>query len=145
MIKKVFVEYEESSTGGEPDDPGDRWSSRSDTVTEFRVVGVTTKKPDTPYYSIIDTDLPDDIKEVYVIHVRYSTGDTFGRETGCGVITDVVATKEAAKTVIESIKSKDHPMTYRWSGYFDRFESCHAEPFTLNDSKNSALHFYGDD
>lgn len=137
----VYVEYDERSYGGDKIDPNVKWSEREDTITEFRVEGVTLNRPDTPYYTMFDVPLTPETHEVYVIHVRFSTGDTFGRETGCGKITNVCLTKEEAAQVLNSIEDGSHPDSYYWKGYFERFESCHAECFSIREG-SKALHRY---
>lgn len=137
----VYVEYNERSYGGDKVDPSDKWSDREDTITEFAVEGITLSRPDTPYYTFFDVVLTPDTEELYIIHVRYSTGDTFGRETGCGKIINVCSTKEEAARILDSVEDGSHPEAIYWTGYFDHLESCHADCFKIKEGSNS-LHRY---
>lgn len=138
----VFVSYSESSRGGEKIDPSDRWSDREDTVTEFEVTGVSFNKPTGYYYQVLEANIPEDTKEVYVVHVRYSTGDTFGRETGKGRILNVCLTQEEAEAILDSIENNSHPESYIWTGYFERLEACHADKFSLANGAKSLHRIY---
>lgn len=141
-MTKIYVSYSEHSRGGEKIDPSDRWSDREDTITEFEVTGVSLNKPTGYYFQILEANIPEDAKEVYVVHVRYSTGDTFGRETGRGKITNVCLTQEEAEQVLDSIDNNSHPDSYVWSGYFERLESACADKFSLSNGVKSLHRTY---
>lgn len=137
----VYVSYSEHSHGGEKIDPSDRWSEREDTITEFEILGASLNKPSSPYFEAFEVNLPENTTEIFVIHVRYSTGDTFGRETGRGKITNVCLTQEEAEKILDSIEDGTHPESIYWTGYFERLESCHAEKYSLANGPKS-LHRY---
>jgi hypothetical protein len=137
----VYVSYSEKSNGGEKINPSERWSDREDTITEFEVTGISLNKP-SDYFQALEANIPEDAKEAYVVHVRYSTGDTFGRETGRGKITNVCLTQEEAEAILGSIENNSHPDSYIWSGYFERLESSHANKFPLANGTKSLHRTY---
>lgn len=128
----VYVQYEEHSTGGEKLNPKDDWSCHADLITNFTVKGISLVEPPGHYYEAFDVNLADDIKELYVIHVRYTTGGSFGRELGRGKIIDICSTQAGAETQLNAIEKGTHPMSYCWTGYFDKLESCQADLFALS-------------
>lgn len=136
-MTKLYVEYETSSSGGAAISPGEQWSDHEDTITEFSVVGVSLEKPNMLYYEHFDIDLPNGTEEVYVVHVRYGTGNTFGHETGCGKITDICLTKDDAHKILDSIEDNSHRDSSYWTGYFESLESSDASAFPIRSTSKS--------
>lgn len=134
----IYVEYSESSVGGEKLEPNEPWSDRSDVITNFEIVSVSLYKPDSSYYETFDLTYSEEPKSIYAIYVRYGTGNTFGREYGCGKVIDVCLTEAEAEAILDTVENGSHPFSTVWTGYFERLESCSADLFSLN--KTRALH-----
>ena len=106
---KVYVIYDEYSTGGEPESD-EAYCSRSPEVCTFYVKGVFVGEDQGNLYTEsceVDFD-PDKVTDVYVVYGSYSTGDTFGYTTGKGHIVGAYDTYDKAKTIkrlIEEIYS----------------------------------------
>ena len=100
----AYVLYDETRTGGEKVDPEDRWSDRRDIHIDYTVKGVRAKKPDYGYERVnvatIDTSFEvKDVQIVYVVLVKYKTGDTFGSSYGNGHIVGVYNSAEEAFSI----------------------------------------------
>lgn len=131
----LYYTYKENRTGGEPDDPNDRWSSRKDEYVDWALVDVLRNEPkNTPYWEhteLMDSNVLEPNVPVYAVFVRYETGDTFGRSYGNGVLAGVFLSEEKAIILRDKIINKTDTWDdiasgcyKQWSGYFDRLEDC---------------------
>ena len=139
VTQKVYLEYAESRTGGQAEDPDDRWTSYSDDV-DFRPValGVTQSGANWRNETIeVDFD-PYVGKDVVLVVVRYKTGSTFGSIVGVWQIIGAFEDKEEAykakdliakyndgevkdfEKKMSELTSQEH-FFVSWSGYFERF------------------------
>ncbi len=123
-VYSVWVGYEDIHiSGGEADEPGEQWTSHSTEYKDFRVNEVSLKSG--PGWNnrqvITDSELRAG-DEVFVIVVRYSTGDTFSHSTGNGTIVAVHPDKSGAQKEVDLIHSEKHPSHYTWGGYFETLE-----------------------
>jgi hypothetical protein len=131
---KVYIEYTSDSEGGEPL-TDDRWSDRSDTHVTLEVKHLYKSEPKHLFFKD-SLDVEPKVLEaqfVYLVVVRYKTGDTFGSSYGNFHFYSVRATQEEAledKVAIESPRGeKDH---YRpWDGYFERLEDVEIHTMPL--------------
>lgn len=131
---KLHVTYSETRTGGIAKSR-ERFSDRTPTIVDFKVLGVSTEVPDNPYYEVIDVQVPEEVgipSEVYVIHVSYGSGDTFGHSNGNGAIIGGCLTRDEANAILDSVGNKTHPSSYIWNGYFETLESAHAILLPVN-------------
>jgi len=81
---RVYIEYTSSTTGGERLNPEERWSDRADQTTTLSVQRLYASEPKHLFFKdSIEVD-PSvlECSEVYLVVVRYQTGDTFGRSLG---------------------------------------------------------------
>jgi hypothetical protein len=141
MEDKVYLDYSEYRTGGEPDDPGDRWTSHSDEYVEFTPTALRLKQSENSWINeTIDVNFSPKLdQEVTLVIVRYETGSTFGRIIGVWQIIGVFADRqnaEKARGLIAKYNSSNgckkfeekmakltgHKYFYpSWVGYFERF------------------------
>lgn len=76
---------------------------------------------------------------VYAVIVRYSTGDTFGREEGLAICLDVFSDKERAEELAQAAQDTDEfRMTVNdveyyvsWVGYFESLEDVSVETLVV--------------
>ena len=143
---KVFITYDESSSGGEDLNPEEEWSSRADRIYDFRLVRASLERTTKSWYSEefeIDSEIRP--QDVFVVLVRYSSGDTFGSSYGHGHIEGVYFDKDKAMEVAETIENG----TYNkkgfnkrgytvWEGYFESLESAQCYVMRLHDTDKSS-------
>ena len=134
MKSTIYVEYISSHSGGESLSD-DKWSSREDEYIDFDITKCATDKS-LVGYSREEHEVnfkPEPGKVVYVVYVRYSTGDSFGRTSGAWKIIEIFESIDDAKALKESIDSKEYEKDnyVAWVGYFETFQSSHIEAFVL--------------
>lgn len=81
-MANLYLSYYENWTGGEPQDPSDRWTSYTDKTIIWRPERLFLNEPDA-LCTVVDID--GDATEGEIIHlviVRYSSGNTFIRTHG---------------------------------------------------------------
>lgn len=143
---EIYLTYNEYRSGGEPDDPSDRWTSHADEIIEFHPTGLFTQKcsfQETLSVPFVPSEHVD--KPIYVVVVRYYDGSTFGRICGLwkvvGAFTDNDGVKAALKAVNEGKNSQEvaeriAPFVCEdyfgaWFGYFSGFEGVEVHELTL--------------
>lgn len=146
---KIYVIYEESSSGGEDLDPEAKWSDRADTIIDYKLIGSSLIKPDSWYFQEFELDCIEKPVDVFVVLVRYSDGDTFGQSFGNGHIDGVYLTKEEAQTAVKAIEEDELiktdpyiPRSFRngpykhkpWKSYFANFESVQCYVMKLRET-----------
>ena len=150
--EKVFLEYGEYRTGGEPDDPDDEWTSHSDQYVEFTPtsLGLTQSKKHWRNETINIDFLPQVGQEVTLVVVRYETGSTFGRIIGVWQMIGVFEDRQKVDNIrgliskfnsgeCKGINKKMAKLTGQghfspdWVGYFERFIETETHTMTLVD------------
>ncbi len=125
---RVYIEYDTTESGGEVLDPNDRWSSHEPIHTTLHVLHLYKSKPDIMFTDSLEVE--DEkvfgLQHVYLVTVRYTTGNTFGTCYGAHEFYSVRATEAetlADKLVIETpsegyrfLTPFCHPIRYprRW-------------------------------
>ena len=138
--KRVYIEYDEYATGGEPEDDGE-WSRCSDTVKTVRFKRLHREKPTNRFFydSIeLPNDKMIDMDHLFLAVVRYSTGDTFGHTTGAWYIVGIAPTYEIAQMMLDE-ETKPSPkdshgrqLGYKpWEGYFKSLEDTEIHELRL--------------
>lgn len=115
----------------------ERWSDRADQHTTLDVNNLYASEPKHLFFKdSIEVD-PSvlDCSEVYLVVVRYQTGDTFGRSYGNFHFYSVRKTEEEAikdRLDCESPVKKGDYENYRpWDGYFERLEHVEIHKMKL--------------
>jgi hypothetical protein len=144
MENYLWIDYNKTSTGGEPDNPNNIYSSHSDLVHEIRVNGI--KLSDESLFSYrehIQVDFVPKVGDnVYLVSVTYNTGSTFGRELGCVQFVAIFDSEDNAnrlkkiidhtdkgdRSFISGLPNRFYP---NWLGYFDEFVSCDISCHTV--------------
>ena len=132
---KVFMTYEETRSGGEKEDPDDRWSSREDEEINFTPVSLFANSKGDFWVETIEVDFnPQDYigKKIDVVIVIYSDGDTFGTTLGNWQVTGAYPneTKDALN-IAKSIELNKYDGCSPWNGYLANFSSIGIHTFTL--------------
>lgn len=101
-----------------------------------------------PKGSSYDLVREDDVKDgdiLYLVVVQYSTGDSFGNESGLVEFVDTFRTLEKARACLKAVKNSndttlvyimDNGAEYRssytsWSGYFDSLEDVYIKELVV--------------
>jgi len=135
---KLYLSYEEHSCGGDicKGQENDDWPDREPTLTTWRLTGCSLNRSRTQWYQEeVDIDEELEIGDfVYVVYVRYYTGDTFGTHSGCWEILKVLTDPKEAKKLQESVENDTYEGErgyITWKGYFEGLESCGIEFMTV--------------
>ena len=138
--KYVYLTYTEHQEGGEVEDPDDRWSNRTDLVIDWTLTGCELIQQPWPVYTE-RVEVNFDVKPgdgIWVVYVRYGTGDTFGHTDGAWQIIGVYEHQDQASKIVKSI----HDGTYNkdgyncWDGYFESLQSCDAQGMIVKGEVN---------
>lgn len=136
-MNTLYINYSEGRSGGElcEGEENGPYASHEPIWTTFQINGIYT--PETWdnsnwYKEEIQVDFTPNVgMPVYVVIVRYSSGNTFGRVNGCWCIEGVYTSIEEA----ENIKSKIYDGTFEeyapWIGYFEYLEYVDIEFFII--------------
>ena len=123
--KRIYIEYHENETGGEAEDPNDRWSDYADTVKEVEFIKLYREVPkDRFFYHSVEVSNEDLLKldKLYLAVVRYTDGGTFGKTIGYWEVIGVAPTYKIAELMLEeaikSTKKGDYKNYKPWEGYF---------------------------
>lgn len=119
----VHVYWQERTVYTREIDQEDSWD-QGETYTEVNLLGVYTDK-ESKYANSWETFEFDGYvpSEVYIVWVRYSTGSTFGHESGRMLVLGAYETEEEAIAEVKLVNSGKHPKHYTWDGYFEKLES----------------------
>lgn len=133
----VYVDTKVTWCGGV--DPDDSWD-RPDTESQF--IGVTVRPGGNwPVRKSVNPG-----NAIYVVVIKYSTGDTFGNDSGCCACVGVENTKEDAEELRRIVRERVNNGAYSfdtggnsvvfkgwtyylgsWLGYFESVESVWVE------------------
>lgn len=125
--RTLYYTYEQHCTySKEPEEQWGEW----ETHYEWSLGRVFTKSPQgfTPYWNTVELDKPvEPNSKVYLVVVRYSSGNTFGRSEGNGTIAGIYTTLEQASEARELVEQDKWPGYAPWNGYFESLESVSIE------------------
>jgi len=125
---KVYLLYEESSHGGEicAGQEEDAWPSYEDQYHEFTPKGLRLEAPAWSETIEVDFD-PKKLDHLYVVIVRYSSGDTFGTTLGNWHIIGAYKSFKKAEKIRISIDKNKYKGYKPWEGYFESLEGVTVE------------------
>jgi hypothetical protein len=129
---ELYLSYYEHKTGGEPLSDGD-WPDYSDTDIDWGLQKCFKDKEKAPWLRQVEqVDFVPKVGDtVYVVYVRYGTGDTFGRVNGAWHILGVYEHQGQAEKVKNSVYDKTYKGYKCWEGYFESCESCEVEAMVV--------------
>ena len=136
--KMVWVTFSSSRSGGgiAPGQEDNDWPDRNPEYVDFDPEGVVSKNPDSFEAEGVEVDfnVPASGKEVFLVWVRYGTGDTFGHTDGEWTIIGVLEDKNKAEALVDSIIDDTYTGYKCWDGYFENFESAHCRKFVIDNN-----------
>jgi len=124
----LFVDYYEMFSGGEicSGDEDASWPNYEPSHTEFKITSdAFIVCPNKIYTALVHCSFdPEEHigKNIYVVVVRYQTGDSFGTSHGRWEMEGGYLTKEEAAKVKESINDNTYEGYKSWKGYFEALE-----------------------
>lgn len=125
-MKTLYLDYDSSATGGEPESD-EKWCSYSPTYHTVHFKKLYRSQPEKFFCTSVEVsdDLYDE-KYLHLAVVRYQDGNTFGTSHGNWHILGLYGSEEEAAAALEVAKvpAKDGDYgNYRpWEGYFNRWE-----------------------
>ena len=149
-MNKIYMTYRESREGGEvcKGDEDRSYPNHEDNHIEFEPLSLSTKAGN--WVESIDVDFNPETyigKDLHLVVVRYSSGDTFGSTYGNWTVIGVFTNHEDARKEEKDIRNNTGKWAteyknntgkwateYKpWEGYFERFESVEIDTFELSD------------
>ena len=134
---EMYMTYHEDESGGQPL-PGEsgRFACREDGRIDFFPKKLYSEVDENTFYWVETLYCNFDPKgmigkEVYVLVVRYRTGDTFGHSTGQWFVEGAYLDGDKAREVAELINNDKYKGNKPWNGYFERLENVELHKFTL--------------
>jgi hypothetical protein len=130
---KLYLDYKECSSGGEirAGQEEESWPDYEDINIDWHLTNCKITSDNGYCQETVDVDFPVSVGQtVFVVYVRYSTGDTFSRTYGAGFIVGVYKDKETAEKVQKSVYDKTYTGYACWIGYFESLESCEVKEMT---------------
>lgn len=134
---EIYLTYESDQSGGgyEPGESGP-YGCRKTTYRTFKLLGAWTTAQD--WVETVEVDFtPKSGEKVYIIVVRYSTGDSFGRSNGHwhieGAYNDRDEAEAIGKRIAHGNYKKDSYLP--WNGYFEHLEEVSVEGLDLDEGK----------
>lgn len=144
-IDEIYLIYREAHSGGEKEDPSDKWSTRTDQVIEFYPEKLTTTKGSFQETIPVDFKASDFVgKPLWMVVIRYSSGDTFGRSTGNWTILGAYTDQKTAELLASLVIDHDKAMrtSYRYSKEGMLVVKNANETFDLKSRKYLGKYFY---
>jgi len=134
---KIYLYYNEDETGGNISEgyEDSEWPSHEPLYRSFHVLGLsrTIKKNDWIEQIEVDFD-PKEVNDVWVVIVRYQSGDSFGSSYGNWHIEGAYKAEGKAIFIKKSIENGTYKGWYKpWIGYFEGLESVEVVKMNLVD------------
>jgi hypothetical protein len=129
----VIVKYNQHEKEVRAIKPNDEWDSGEQEIF-FTIESVHATEPEYGWPQSVEVSFnPEDHLEenMYVIVVRYDTGDTFGNTYNTWKIPEVVLTMAEADKICKAIKYDKYDGYVSWKGYFEHFNSVDYEVHML--------------
>lgn len=132
MKHRLYINYSSSRSGRESKS-NEPYSNREDEYREVEFHGIYRNSPDAFFYD--SREVSEEVfnsDKVYMVVVRYESGDTFGRTFGNWHIFDIFATEKEADHISGLIENDKLDGYVRWKGYFERFQWVEIHEFKVN-------------
>lgn len=124
----LYLDYEERQYGGDIIDPSDHWSDREDAYVEFYPRRLLKNRNNAGVFphGLMKDEVHGEFNindPAFMIVVRYTTGDTFGRTCGYWHIEGVYTSRDFAEAIKRTIENGTYNGYNPWVGYFERLEN----------------------
>lgn len=135
----IYYTYSETTTGGQQIEPEEPWSSREDAHTDWKLTGIQKSKLEHTYHhdttEVLDMKNNEELPNaLFIVCVRYSTGDTFGSSYGEGAVAGAFKDGKRASELAQKIMAGEdrredvsHFCYSQWIGSFESVESANVE------------------
>lgn len=135
FANKLLLYYEEHHNGGEicKGQEGMPWPDREDEIIEVEFLALLRHDSKDFSHSVETIYADFDITKAqgaYLVVVRFSDGDTFGRTLGYHSVDGVYETKEKAQVSVKEIEDTRYK---EWKSFFGRFESVEIVYMKIGD------------
>lgn len=129
----LFVMYEEYGTVVKERNYNDEWDTGEQEIHfTIQSIHATEQEMGWPQQVHVAFDPEKHLGEdIFVLVVRYDTGDTFGRTYNAWTIPEIVLTKKEAKEICQAIIYDKYDGYKPWEEYFEHFRSADYEMFEL--------------
>lgn len=131
---KLYVSYDSSSEGGEisPGQENDAWPSYEPEYVTLNIQDIFKNRPKNWCVEEMEVDfVPKVGNTVFLVVVRYGTGDTFSNTIGQFIFLNIYEKEEDAIAERELVESEKHKDDWRWRDYFGGFEGVEIHSFTI--------------
>lgn len=145
---KIYLGYSEHAFGGGvcEGQKGDSYPDREDTHIDFTPDGLWSTKGESQETIGVGFDPSNHVdKEVYMVLVRYSDGDTFGQTIGNWYIEGVYLDDKVARRISRQIDSDKYGKSdacLPWQGYFARLESVQVWGTKIRDGECCGIKWF---
>ena len=129
---KIYIDYTSSEKGGEKEEPGKMFSFREPIYIELKINELLKTVPSNFWVTELECDSSIlNCPNVFLVVVRYQSGNSFGTSHGNFHFFSVRATKEEALKDKEDIE-QDKVSGYKpWKGYFEKLEDIEIHHLPL--------------
>lgn len=130
---RLYIEYNRHENGGDAIDPDDRWSSRTERNITVDFIRLHRQQPTNRFFydSVeVSNEKMLECEKLFLVVVRYGTGDTFGHTNGAWHVVGVAPTYQIANLMLEEALK---PGTgYKpWEGYFESYEGSEIHELSV--------------
>jgi hypothetical protein len=124
----LYFTYDESSTGGEPINPEERWTDYTDANVYFAPRAIFANRDDSGMFAhgLVSEEIFGEFERGDIGHlliVRYSTGDTFSHTNGYWKIIGFYKDAKEAIATRDKIEDDSYEGHKPWFGYFESLEN----------------------
>lgn len=132
---RVYIEYDETRSGGDAIDPGERWTSHTDVDVEVKFIRLHREQPKNRFF-YDSIELPNkkmlEMDRLFLAVVRYGTGDTFGHTNGAWYVAGIAPTYKIAEAILEEETKPSPKGGYKqWEGYFESLDGTEVHGLSL--------------
>lgn len=136
---ELYITYTSYASGGEicEGQEDDEWPCYEDAEIEFSITSCYMSDENIDWYETINIDFnPKPNQNVFIVTVRYSTGDTFSRTNGQWEIITATQTEQEARQLQEQIENDEYESEYGylpWEGYFEYLQRIEITPISVKE------------
>ena len=134
----IWITYDEHCTGGDvvegqEDEP---YADREDEYIDWTLLKASLLEPSSVYREPVEVKSAKIVSpgdSMYILVVRYSSGDTFGHSCGHGYAEGAYENKDTAELIAAMIEANTYPSKgyLPWQGYFESLEGVEIHERTI--------------
>lgn len=134
----LWVTYKEHCSGGGivEGEEDKAYPDREEEYIDWQLLNVNISEPNSLYRDPVKVKCSKLVRpgdSMYLVVVRYSSGDTFGHSSGHAYAEGVYDTKECANLVAAMIEAESYPSVgyLPWVGFFESLEGVEIHNITV--------------